>query len=418
MATAFQTLRPMRLLLVIAIASFMLCYSVRLANADFRFCNQAKLPIYAALLHYSDSGWISEGWTYVWPGECRPALVGPVKFKRYWIYAESLGNAFAWTGKLEFCVKYGSEFKINEEDCKNGSFDRRKFREVDVGDAVLDNYNVPITCKNCVLPDVQFDKEKHLVTIVDVAPVTRQGVSFEVPVLGYFRFRIDEARQVIRVTAQVHALLTDLRMKFSSLLSSRMEMDDECGDRFKVNRADIKPDGAVAKVSANATYARWVCTYANLPQFKCEDTWIEYPGFKTKGIPNCETWMETVRTSKNKLFQQSGEIKVRLTPHIRGDTDIYLSTTVESVQLDGFGQAIANLFNVNLRSIAQDMVDSALDESVMSVAMPDDLRGYVKFQSVSFSDVGLTAEGEFDVNGQQIISLCRKFWAEGKCQQN
>ncbi len=78
------------------------------------------------------------------------------------------------------------------------------------------------------------------------------------------------------------------------------------------------------------------------------------------------------------------------------------------------------MFRVNLKDMAQNLLDSAITDEMLSFSVPEELKDYVAFQSVAFYDkgsgsLGLHAHGEFDVNGAQILSLCKKYWPEGKC---
>jgi hypothetical protein len=258
--------------------------------------------------------------------------------------------------------------------------------------------------------------------VLDVQTVPVENVSFSVPINGDFYLQLNTSNNTVHVSAYVDAYLADLRNKFLSLVQSTLAVNDECGERFHVNRADMYLSGSNAGVSANATYEKWLCTSATVPQVKCEDTWIKVGPLKTKGIPKCSTWMGTVQTMKTKLFQQSGDIYMTIRPTVQGGTTIRIDPTVDSVHLDGFGQSVASLLHVNMKNVAQNMLSRAIDPNMLSIAVPNDLSSYVSFQSAEFYSAGglglrLKAHGEFDVTSDQILSLCSRFWPAGQCSK-
>jgi uncharacterized membrane protein len=395
------------------------------AKADIHFCNRTPMPIVTAIDHPDDNGqWLTEGWWTIWPGDCASVVAGPIHSDYIYVHAHSPGDAYTW-GDENFSVCVSDRaFAFSADDCGPGPKRTARFMKVPTGAAgtLLADFSQDFTfdCDTCELPKISFDRNNQSAFVYHVASVVRENVQFAVPIQGYFSFRLDEQKHSVHVVANIYVDLQDVQRKFTPLIQSGFAVNDDCGDWLQVNNASISPAGDNANVYANATYEKWYCTSATLPQVSCEDTWIEVGPLKTKGLPDCSTWMETVQTSKNKIVQQSGNITISLRPSLNGPATVALQPNVEDVHLDGFGQQIAGLFNINLPNAAQDMLDGAVDPQILSFGAPQDLQDYMAFQSVAFYEenpgLGLKAHGEFDVSGTQIISLCQKFWSEGKCQ--
>jgi hypothetical protein len=98
-----------------------------------------------------------------------------------------------------------------------------------------------------------------------------------------------------------------------------------------------------------------------VPHVTCHDTWIESDPVVTKGVPSCVNHgMKTVRTSENRLLEQSGSLTVAIAPSIRKGSIVDLAPTVTDVHLDGLGQLFADLLRIGIMGIAQNLIELAL----------------------------------------------------------
>jgi hypothetical protein len=139
---------------------------------------------------------------------------------------------------------------------------------------------------------------------------------------------------------------------------------------------------------------------------------------RTKGIPKCKTWIGTTRTSKNKLLQQSGTVRIALSPIVENHDTVRMRATVESVDLDGLGEFVADILRFDLKSRAQAQLDQAVGSAKLKLAVPDELRPYVSIDSVDFFDGGslrLRARGSFTVRAASLAPLCRRLFDSADC---
>jgi uncharacterized membrane protein len=388
------------------------------AHADFKLCNRSEMPIYTAIKYNNGTMWITEGWWRLWPGDCKTPLRGNIDQKYYYVYANSSDDFFVWKGDSYGCVR-DEPFTMNAHQCEPNS--TKQFRTVDTGDAVLSDYEYSFTCSDCKLPQYRYDSSSKRITAYHVVDELIENTRVYVPIHGTFDLRLDNNANLIRVSARLDLDMAYVQRQFGSIASSAFNQEDDCGDNFSVNSVSLRPSGTSAEMGANATYAKWYCTYADLPQIKCEDTWIESDvlGFKTKGVPDCTTWVDTVQTSKNKLFQQSGSLTVSIAPSLANRYSIYLNPTVIQADLDGLGQTFANLLGVNMKNVAQNLLSGGLDPAQLTFAMPEELRDVTQLNEAHFEasngDLHLAATGTFTIDTSAAIRLCRQFWSSGQC---
>jgi uncharacterized membrane protein len=403
----------------LTISWFLLCGT---ALANMRYCNKSAMPIATAVTYLDNSDrWVTEGWWTIWPGDC--ASVAPIYNRYIAVRAQVPGNVFAWTGKTKkYCVTNRAFRRYTQDECGSDFKDFAEFFNVDTGGAT--DFTYSFTCDTCRLPAFKFNQDKLTAFVYYVAEYNEGAIKYYVPASGYFSFSLNEPgrfSQSIHVVADLYVDLADVQRKFTSLAASQVNYGDDCNELLILNSASITSSGSEASTHANATYEQWACPTVTVPQVRCEDTWITIGPLKTKGVPSCTTYMGDTQVTKTKIFQQSGDIDIALRPILTDSTSISIQGEVTGVRLDGFGQAIADLFQVNLKDRAQNLLDSTLNNGTLSFSAPEELKDYMAFQSVVFdnsgsaSGLGLHAHGEFDVTGTQILSLCRKFWPEGKC---
>ena len=250
-------------------------------------------------------------------------------------------------------------------------------------------YNFGFNCQGCQLPKVTFDQKRQSAFVLSVEGFDEGNIHYYVPVEGYFSFSIGQGSNTVHVRSDVYVDLGDIQRKFMSLVSSQLNSGDDCHELLIVNNASIEQSGSNASAHANATFEKWYCTSATLPQVRCEDTWIRIGPMKTKGIPKCTTFSGTVQTTKNKLVQQSGDVYITLRPVLNGPAAVSVQAQVDRVHLDGFGEQIASFFKLNLKNMAQNLLDKSLNSGALSFSAPDELKDYVQFQTVEFENDGV-----------------------------
>jgi uncharacterized membrane protein len=110
------------------------------AHAAFLFCNKTELSIEAAFGYREASGWVSEGWWQIQPGQCARVFNNQLNQRFYFYYAHELApigkdgkKPLAWGGKYAFCAD-SKAFKIEgDADCESRGYRIQGFQEVDVG---------------------------------------------------------------------------------------------------------------------------------------------------------------------------------------------------------------------------------------------------------------------------------------------
>lgn len=445
-------------------ASRPLCFSVLLislylfpldVHAGFKLCNKSPVLVTSAISTYDNISTFVTGWWNIWPGECTDLLSGPLENRNYYIHAHSAYNLFNWGGDKQICTTNELMNKYRSSSCD----DPKKFFVVDIGDKILQDYKQNLICDDCKLPKYKYDKTNNKIYFIDVLTNSEFGQTSKIPIEGEVSLDLTNIKKALVGKIFIRAKLRDVINNFVSQAKSDALRVDECGDNFSITPS-ISVDGNNARLQASGTLDKWVCTYADLPQITCEDTWIETKGVpdcnttcedtwiitdipfvgtvKTKGAPSCgitctDTWIKTkgvpqctnhgfktVRTSKNRLIQQSGSIDVSLTPTISDGRDVQIEANVTSAKLDGLGQFFADLLGLNLKNMASDAIDNAIDSNDLYFSMPEDVRDFVTLDQVKFDNsnnsINLFISGSFEIKGQDAMKLCAKFWPEGKCQ--
>jgi len=114
------------------------------AFAALTYCNRTQNPIQAALGLRQDETWKSKGWWRLEPGQCSKVLGGNLTERFYYYNAISLfkpakdKDAYAWTGKFQFCTQ-NQPFDIEGDgDCESKGFITRGFQEIEPGANVRD----------------------------------------------------------------------------------------------------------------------------------------------------------------------------------------------------------------------------------------------------------------------------------------
>jgi uncharacterized membrane protein len=386
------------------------------SEAEMRLCNDANVPVYTALGYNSDGVWRARGWWRIWPNDCATLIEGSLDSRYYYVRATALRDEWVWGDEVEFCVS-SSAFNLRRESC-NGSGQRHEdFFKIDTGDN--DSWTQRLTCTSCALPRIEYEDSDESISVDHVVNEVLEGVPLYVPVHGKFRVSLDG--DALSVHMRLRADLSHLQANIGRIVGNAAEKDEECGERVHTHSTSLQPSGESARFSTRARYEKWLCTSMDVPQVKCTDTWIRIGPMKTKGVPKCKTWIGTTRTSKNKLFQQSGEVEVLLSPRLVGKAGVKLDANVTRARLDGLGQVAADLFDIDLKRLAQRQLDRALGGNRVSYAIPASLKPYAQIDRVAFDgddgDLSLVASGAFSVTGSSASSLCRKFWSSSACDR-
>jgi len=102
------------------------------AFAGLEVCNDSDSQQSVSLGYQDADGWTSQGWWNIDAGACLTLLGGDLKYRYYYVRAESNGRTFV-DENFVFCTER-SAFKIaGDKDCTARGFERSKFRRIDTG---------------------------------------------------------------------------------------------------------------------------------------------------------------------------------------------------------------------------------------------------------------------------------------------
>lgn len=382
------------------------------AVAELRFCNKTPLRLYTAVgFQGTDDEWYAKGWWPLWPEECATVVPGELDGRYYYGYA--FAGTRSWNGEDNFCTSPDAFRVRNREICPQGSHD---FFEIDTGDRT--EWTQRLTCRECdARPEIRYDDSSHSIDASHLTSIVTQGVKVFLPVEGHFSLATTDSSLAIDV--RLTADLEHLQQKIGAILSKSVDKSEECGDRIHTYGASLQPRGSQAVFTSRVRYEKWNCTSMDLPQVKCEDTWIRVGPLKTKGIPKCRTWIDTTRTSKTKLFQQSGTVRIALSPLVTGRDTIRMQAKVESVDLDGLGDFVADLLHLDLKDRAQAELSRAVNGAKLALTVPTELQPYFGVFAAEFFGVGsslrLRAVGRFEVTSADVKPLCRRLFDPDEC---
>lgn len=102
------------------------------------------------------------------------------------------------------------------------------------------------------------------------------------------------------VKADILVNLADLQKQIGDVIRSKVNRDDDCGDRLDIRTVDLRAEPPVAMLDASAHYERWACGL----------------GMKTA------------------IVKQDGDIRIRLIPVVVNDT-IHIELDVVAVKANG-----------------------------------------------------------------------------------
>lgn len=105
------------------------------AAAGLHVCNKTEHRAYVALGFFDGKSWGSRGWFEIAGGTCKDVVADKLTSRFYYLYAVHNGLSGAWNGNRSFCVGQGS-FRAKTRDCQALGMDRKRFFQVDTGEAV------------------------------------------------------------------------------------------------------------------------------------------------------------------------------------------------------------------------------------------------------------------------------------------
>ena len=102
------------------------------------------------------------------------------------------------------------------------------------------------------------------------------------------------------VRADITVSLADLQSQIAAIVQKKMNRDDDCNEKLRVNTVDLRATPPIATLAAAAHYEKWACAM----------------GIKTR------------------LFEQNGDVRLAVVPVVEPDT-IRVTFTLLSVDADG-----------------------------------------------------------------------------------
>jgi uncharacterized membrane protein len=116
------------------------------ARAAMTYCNRTPNTIETAF-GYRETGWVSEGWWRIEPGDCARVYGLPLTHRFYFYYATSLASKtkdkppLSWIGKYKLCIDTKA-FRIEGDDnCEARNYRTQGFQQVDIG-SITRNYTL------------------------------------------------------------------------------------------------------------------------------------------------------------------------------------------------------------------------------------------------------------------------------------
>jgi uncharacterized membrane protein len=146
------------------LAAALLVLGAAEAQAEFRVCNESKVPRSVAIGYNSDGTWTSEGWWNVDPGACAVPIKTPLKNRYIYWRATTPGEEFQHENYM-FCVTEKPFTIEGSEDCEARGYEKAGFKAADTGTKGSD-YTLtlePATAKapEAVAPEAKAAEEKQ-----------------------------------------------------------------------------------------------------------------------------------------------------------------------------------------------------------------------------------------------------------------
>jgi uncharacterized membrane protein len=144
-AFAAESLLKMHLTRLFPVFCFaLLSLASRPVEAAMNFCNRTQHSLQAAFGYHDLSGWISEGWWRIEPGQCARIMDKPLTQRFYFYYGISLAatdkdkTPAIWNGKYQLCIDIKAFHIEGDGDCEARHYHTQGFQEIDIGSTARD----------------------------------------------------------------------------------------------------------------------------------------------------------------------------------------------------------------------------------------------------------------------------------------
>jgi hypothetical protein len=165
------------------------------------------------------------------------------------------------------------------------------------------------------------------------------------------------------VHADIVVDLADLRAQIGDIVRAKTNRNDDCGDRLDVHTVDLRATPPTASLTASAHYERWACGL----------------GIKTR------------------LLEQNGDLTLRLTPVVSGDT---VAMNVDLIEARGDGGVGALLRDAVLGPWLIDEMRALFPKQLTVANIRDGLPTALRDIPATLDRVSITDGG----NGRPAIS--------------
>lgn len=147
-------------LIVFFVLLYFIC-QIKLAQADYNVCNKDAKIANVAIGLFENNKWVTQGWYYIQPGECKVIVSGPLN-KFYYIFAKD-PDGVPWSGKTTMCINSRERFRIEGyEDCLARGWEQAEFFQVDTNNKADHTTNLTSsneTSKSTTIPPSNFDNK-------------------------------------------------------------------------------------------------------------------------------------------------------------------------------------------------------------------------------------------------------------------
>jgi len=158
------------------------------------------------------------------------------------------------------------------------------------------------------------------------------------------------------VRADITVSLADLRAQIAAIVQKKMNRDDDCNEKLRVNTVDLLATPPTATLTASAHYEKWACAL----------------GIKTR------------------LFEQNGDVRLAVAPTVAADA-IQVTFTLLSVDADG---ALGGLLRDEIFGVwILDQLRGLIPKSITVARLRDALPAVLHEIPAALTDVAIVDTG-------------------------
>jgi hypothetical protein len=275
-----------------------------------------------------------------------------------------------------FCTQTSAFTIRGDKNCRDRGFGEVGFSEVDVGEAR--DWTTRFTCPDC--PSVDPEAFRLDVTGMPVR-WTLDGRDVTMMARGTVTLKLEGSQLIARLDAIGD--LSSLQSVLPSIVQARLNHNDDCDYVLNVHTVRARASGADALLFGAAHYEEWEC-------------------------PD----IAGISLGKHRLFEQNGDVTVRIRPRIVND-DLVVTSNLEGVSADGvLGNLLgSDVFGPWIWDALDDLIPSTLRIATLRELYPPQLRAYrPRLYAVGFKDLGggrlgLSAKAIVSVSGPQARDL-------------